>query len=223
MIMSLGGSPEDVIVDYTGGTKVMTAALILATIGHPFRFNYVGGVRGGRNKDGLGAVVNGHEKMYPEMNPWLIFAEEERRQIVILFNRRRFSAAIQIIDTCPQELPSEIDKYFSFVRPAHAIEPLAYDGSWPQAKEKLLQTLRSMKRCRIVTEQADYIHAEFTSVIFRFVDDVEFLADDLKKLIHVRSASRVGYSDFGVNRRRVETIRNLIKASHIPLHETKNP
>jgi uncharacterized protein (DUF1499 family) len=107
--------------------------------------------------------------------------------------------------------------------PAHAIEPLAYDGSWPQAKENLLQTLRSMKRCRIVTEQADYIHAEFTSVIFRFVDDVEFLADDVRKIVHVRSASRVGYSDFGVNRRRVEIIRNLIKARHIPLHETKNP
>lgn len=43
-----------------------------------------------------------------------------------------------------------------------------------------------MKRCRIVTEQADYIHAEFTSALFRFVDDVEFLADDLEKLIHVR-------------------------------------
>lgn len=109
------------------------------------------------------------------------------------------------------------------IQPAHAIEPLAYDGSWPQAKEKLLQTLRSMKRCRIVTEQADYIHAEFTSAIFRFVDDVEFLADDVRKIIHVRSASRVGYSDFGVNQRRVEAIRNLIKENNILLHETKNP
>ena len=109
-----GVSPANVIVDYTGGTKVMTAALILATIGQPYRFNYVGGDL--RTKKGLGVVEDGYEKMYPEMNPWSIFAEEERRQIVILFNRRRFSAAIQIIDACLQELPSEIDKYFSFVR-----------------------------------------------------------------------------------------------------------
>jgi uncharacterized protein (DUF1499 family) len=92
-------------------------------------------------------------------------------------------------------------------RPSQAVAPLSYDGSWPQGKERLLQTLSSMKRCRVVEVGSDYIHAEFRSAIFRFVDDVEFLVDDSKRIIHVRSASRVGYSDFGVNRRRVETIR----------------
>ena len=53
----------------------------------------------------------------------------------------------------------------------------------------------------------DFIRAEFVSAIFRFVDDVEFYLDDRKKVIHVKSASRVGYSDLGVNRRRVENIR----------------
>ena len=57
-----------------------------------------------------------------------------------------------------------------------------------------------MKRARIVTAEERYIHAEFTSAFFRFVDDGT-------RTIHVRSASRVGYSDFGVNRRRVEEIR----------------
>jgi len=112
----LGVAPENVIVDYTGGTKVMTAALILATIGQPFQFNYVGGEL--RNKDGLGVVMDGHEKMFAEMNPWSIFAEEERRQVVTLFNRRRFSAVMQIIDHCStRELPLEIMSYFGFVRP----------------------------------------------------------------------------------------------------------
>jgi CRISPR-associated protein (TIGR02710 family) len=114
--MHLG--PANVIVDYTGGTKVMTAALILATIGEPFRFNYVGGTSAAsRNKDGLGTVMDGHEKMYPEMSPWSIFAEEERRQIVTLFNGRRFAAAVNIIDLCTGELPFQIKSYFSFVRP----------------------------------------------------------------------------------------------------------
>ncbi len=112
----MGVAPESVVVDYTGGTKVMTAALILATIGQPFRFNYVGGEQ--RNKNGLGVVMDGHEKMFAEMNPWSIFAEEERRQIVTLFNRRRFSAVVQIIDECrKRELPLEIESYFSFLRP----------------------------------------------------------------------------------------------------------
>jgi CRISPR-associated protein (TIGR02710 family) len=111
-----GNHPEDVVVDYTGGTKVMTAALILAAIGHPYRFNYVGGER--RNKNGLGIVMDGHETMFPEMNPWSAFAEEERRQVVTLFNRRKFSAVLEIVEACSsRDLPEEIVLYFSFIRP----------------------------------------------------------------------------------------------------------
>jgi uncharacterized protein (DUF1499 family) len=69
-----------------------------------------------------------------------------------------------------------------------------------------------MRGARIKTVQERYIHAEFTSFLFRFVDDVEFLLDDGSKTIHVRSASRVGYSDLGVNRRRVEAIRSRFDA-----------
>jgi len=108
-------SSEDILVDYTGGTKVMTAALILATIGEPYSFNYVGGDL--RNKDGVGTVIDGHEKMFAEMSPWSIFAEEERRQVVTLFNRRRFASVLEIIECCAWELPLQIEQYFSFVRP----------------------------------------------------------------------------------------------------------
>lgn len=109
-------SYKRVLVDYTGGTKVMTAALILATVGHKYNFNYVGGEQ--RNKDGVGTVKNGHEKMFKEMSPWSIFAEEERRQVVTLFNRRRFSAVIEIIDSAfERELPIQTRDYFRFVRP----------------------------------------------------------------------------------------------------------
>lgn len=106
--------PERVTVDYTGGTKVMTAALIMASIGEPFRFNYVGGDL--RNKDNVGTVIDGHEKMYPEMSPWAIFAEEERRQVVTLFNNRRFSSTVKIIDMCHENLPARIRHYFDFGR-----------------------------------------------------------------------------------------------------------
>lgn len=105
---------QDIIVDYTGGTKVMSAALLLATAGHDFGFNYVGG--DARSKDGLGVVQNGHEKMYADISPWSVFAEEERRQIVTLFNARRYGAVIQIIDNYRRGLPSQIESYFKFVR-----------------------------------------------------------------------------------------------------------
>ncbi len=67
-----------------------------------------------------------------------------------------------------------------------------------------------MPRIKLVEEEDSYLHYEFTSLLFRFVDDVEFLFEDATKTIHFRSASRVGYGDFGVNRKRMEEIRRLV-------------
>ena len=90
---------------------------------------------------------------------------------------------------------------------SHYIEPLKYESTPEEAKEKLISVINSMKRSEIVIVEISYIHTIFKSALFRFVDDVEFLFDDQKKIIHVRSASRTGYSDLGVNRKRVEEIR----------------
>jgi uncharacterized protein (DUF1499 family) len=94
----------------------------------------------------------------------------------------------------------------------HAIEPLRYEGAAEAAMRGLIDVIRGMKRAHIKTNQERYLHAEFTSFLFRFVDDVEFLLDDGAKTIHVRSASRIGYSDLGVNRKRVEAIRSRFDA-----------
>jgi uncharacterized protein (DUF1499 family) len=93
--------------------------------------------------------------------------------------------------------------------PAHAIAPLRFQKSRTEAKEALKEVIRSMARARLVAEDAVYLHYEFTSLVLRFVDDVEFVFDDETKTVHFRSASRTGYSDLGVNRRRMETIRRL--------------
>lgn len=89
----------------------------------------------------------------------------------------------------------------------HHVKPFEYDGSLIQAKQRLLEVIEAMDRVRITTVEDDYVHAEFTSRVFRFVDDVEFYFDRDHKVIHMRSASRVGYSDLGANRKRVEKIR----------------
>jgi len=75
--------------------------------------------------------------------------------------------------------------------------------------ERLIDLIQGMKRARIITMKDHYIHAEFTSAFFRFVDDVEFYFDSEAKIIQMRSASRIGYSDFGVNRQRMEKVRSL--------------
>ena len=89
----------------------------------------------------------------------------------------------------------------------HAIEPLTYTTSRLQALEDLKTIILHMKRTKVVTKSGNYLHAEFTSAIWRFVDDVEFYCDENAKIIQIRSASRLGKSDFGVNRKRVESVR----------------
>jgi uncharacterized protein (DUF1499 family) len=89
----------------------------------------------------------------------------------------------------------------------HRIEPLRYDVTQDEARDKLLGVIRHMERSTLVQVDPDYIHAEFRSAVFEFVDDVEFLFDDSAKLIHFRSAARMGYYDFNVNRNRMEDIR----------------
>ncbi|MEW6305329.1 MAG: DUF1499 domain-containing protein [Verrucomicrobiota bacterium] len=91
--------------------------------------------------------------------------------------------------------------------PAHRVEPIPFKGSAGDALRALKGAVTAQSRTRIVTETNRYLHVEFRSAVFRFVDDVEFLIDDTNHVIHVRSASRVGYSDLGVNRRRVERLR----------------
>lgn len=92
---------------------------------------------------------------------------------------------------------------------SHSIEPLAYKGSPEDAGTRLLGVIQGIKRAKIVTAQERYLHVEFTSAVFRFVDDAEFFIDDNQKLIHLRSAARLGHYDFGVNRKRMEKIREM--------------
>jgi len=92
----------------------------------------------------------------------------------------------------------------------HAIEPYRYRKSRAEAKEVLKATVANLPRTKLVEEEENYLHYEFTSRLFRFVDDVEFMLDDDSKTIHFRSASRVGYGDLGVNRNRMEEIRALV-------------
>lgn len=96
--------------------------------------------------------------------------------------------------------------------PAQRMPTLHYTGASEEAMRKLREILSGLPRTTIVTEDGRYLHAEVRSAVFRFVDDVEFLVDADAQAIHYRSASRAGYSDFGVNRKRMETIRRAFES-----------
>jgi uncharacterized protein (DUF1499 family) len=87
----------------------------------------------------------------------------------------------------------------------HYIAPLAFAGSIAE----LRRAIESLPRVTVIREAADYLYAEFRTPLLRFVDDVEFAK--AAGVLHVRSASRLGRRDFGVNRRRIEAIRGLLR------------
>lgn len=93
------------------------------------------------------------------------------------------------------------------------IAPLAFDDAPDAAISRLKSILGALPRVRIVQESAGYVRAEAGSRVFGFVDDLEFQLDAAAGVLHVRSAARLGRSDFGVNRRRIEAIRGRFSPS----------
>lgn len=94
---------------------------------------------------------------------------------------------------------------------SHEIEPLRLAIQPADAWPLVAEAVRDLPRTRIVSNSSDYIHAECASNLLGFVDDLELHLRADEKNIAVRSASRLGYSDFGVNRRRVETLRSALR------------
>lgn len=100
--------------------------------------------------------------------------------------------------------------------PDHFIEPLRYETSLAEARERLKKVLESMGRTEILRSTDQFIQAVFTTGLMRFKDDGLFLFDENEPVIHMRSASRVGYSDLGKNRKRLEEIRQAFRKAASP-------
>ena len=88
----------------------------------------------------------------------------------------------------------------------HYIAPIAFSGTM----HELRRAVESMTRATVIREEGNYLYAEYKSALMGYVDDVELLLDEKARLVHARSASRLGRSDFGVNRKRIEELRGLI-------------
>jgi uncharacterized protein (DUF1499 family) len=90
----------------------------------------------------------------------------------------------------------------------HAIDPIPYTGSTEAARQRILDIVSSMERSQVITVEPNYVYVEFRTPGLRYTDDVEFTFDEEVGLIHFRSAARLPYYDFNVNRERMETIRS---------------
>ncbi|WP_342617856.1 DUF1499 domain-containing protein [Rhodoferax sp. GW822-FHT02A01] len=108
----------------------------------------------------------------------------------------------------PNSVSSQADLYPNHPQRDYArIAPLGYAGDGDAAMARLATLLKGMDRTTVVTQQADYLYVQCTTAVLKFTDDVEFWLDRSAHVIQVRSASRLGASDLGVNRKRVEKIR----------------
>ena len=88
------------------------------------------------------------------------------------------------------------------------VEPLIFSGDLENSKSKILNIIANYKTAEIVKNEKNYIHVIFKTSGMKYKDDVEFYFDESNKLIHFRSASRVGYSDMGLNKERYNEIKN---------------
>lgn len=86
----------------------------------------------------------------------------------------------------------------------HYVEPLWYAGSRAEAHRSLVTLLKEDKKASLITDETNYLHIEYRAFIF--IDDVEFFFPKDEPIIHVRSASRIGHSDMGANKRRIKAI-----------------
>jgi uncharacterized protein (DUF1499 family) len=110
----------------------------------------------------------------------------------------------------PKRTPNCVSSQADAADAEHYIAPIAFKGSALEAIAAARKAVEGMPRATVIRSAGNYLYAEFRSRLLGFVDDVEFTYDEQAGVLHVRSASRLGRRDFGVNRARVEQLRGRI-------------
>lgn len=134
--------------------------------------------------------------------------------IFMTFGTTSYAVEEKTLPSCPSS-PNCVSSLASSGDKTHFIAPFKIIGALDVASLALKNALLSQDRTVITQETENSLHAEATSLIFRFVDDVDVILDSKARLFHIRSASRLGYGDFGVNRKRVEDLRTKLQAAGV--------
>ncbi len=123
---------------------------------------------------------------------------------------RNLKDSINVITDCPSA-PHCVSSHAS--DQDRQISAILYKGSLQDFQTKIKTAIGQLPRTEIVKAEGPYVHAEATSAILRFTDDLELYFVQAESKIHVRSSSRTGYYDFDVNRSRVEKLREIISGN----------
>jgi len=133
---------------------------------------------------------------------------------VLLFNFRSISRAGEasglvegMLSKCPNKPNCVCSEYKDDAN--HYIDPISIPQNSTFDTFSLLKNVIQDMGGNVQIESDNYLAATFTSAIFKFVDDLEIRIDSTQKVIHIRSASRVGYSDLGVNKKRTKSLKKL--------------
>jgi CRISPR-associated protein (TIGR02710 family) len=168
-----GLSEDDVVVDYTGGTKSMSAALVLATVERAHRYAYIGGVE--RDKGGVGVVLGGRERMLYVHNPWKEWAHEERKRVSLYFMAARYEMALQELQRLQQHTDAAEQDFLRAMASAVAgyrdWDNFRHKDALPKLGEQALRFLRPYARG---AQQAN---------LARFVLEVEANLEFLRRLM----------------------------------------
>ena len=156
-----------------------------------------------------GASSSHASQLEPVTLEWLVeFRSSLSRPAVMTVSSRASTAEPTALKTCRNPRNCVVD---SPDAGDPALRPIAFRAPIEQVMRIMIAAIASEPRTQIVVEGRRYLRAEARSALFRFVDDVEFLADENAGLIHFRSASRIGRRDFGVNGRRMRRVTALIR------------
>jgi uncharacterized protein (DUF1499 family) len=111
----------------------------------------------------------------------------------------------------PKRTPNSVSSQADPADAEHYIAPIAFKGDPVAAMAAVRKAIEAMQGSTVIRHEGSYLYAEYRTKLMRFVDDVELMYDEKAGLLHVRSASRLGRRDFGVNRARVESLRRRIE------------
>ncbi|MGQ0794191.1 MAG: TIGR02710 family CRISPR-associated CARF protein [Deltaproteobacteria bacterium] len=190
-----GISLEDVVIDFTGGTKPMSAALVLATVTKFTHFSYVGGTH--RSKGGLGVVISGAEEIKTALSPWQVLYVEDRKKIALFFNSYQFSAAKNISEKLSGVLSGPLKAVYESLTELIALYEL-----WDSFEHKAaLSTMEKVKNR--LGEYLKYSEDKILSVFLEAVNvNIQFLKELSSKTQNFKESHFASVFDLFHNARR---------------------
>jgi CRISPR-associated protein (TIGR02710 family) len=172
-----GVDNDELVVDYTGGTKTMSVAITLATIEGSSVYSYVGGVE--RSKDGVGVVIDGKEKMWFLDNPWNEIAFMARKEAYILFNKARYASAYEVFNEVGKKVSENHKPFFM------ALKDMAngYD-LWDRFKHK--EARNKLYSCRDIIKTYSIGDKKVENLVTVLLQNISFLdkLKDNEELLH---------------------------------------